>query len=157
MTHAPRWRRPLFALASVLAVLRVATGIHEARHPIPARNATDWRTPAEGLAESARTGRPVLYDFTASWCAPCKRLQREVFADPARAADIARRFVPVQVRQEDAAKDPTVAALIERHEVRSWPTLVVVSPAGGTRSTRGYGGWEPLRVFLLGAERELAR
>ena len=34
------------------------------------------------LARAKRENRPIVLDFEASWCKPCKRMERETFPDP---------------------------------------------------------------------------
>ncbi|HSV74588.1 MAG TPA: cytochrome c biogenesis protein CcdA [Chthonomonadales bacterium] len=50
---------------------------------------------AESAAAARETGRPILVDFTAAWCAACKQLERETFSDP-RVGAAARRFVALR-------------------------------------------------------------
>ncbi len=84
-------------------------------------------------AESQRLGRPLLIHFHASWCIPCRRMDRDVLNSPELAAQFGKSFVGVKV---DADQHPE---LLKRFGVRSLPADVVVSSAGKILiETRGY-------------------
>lgn len=63
----------------------------------------NWRDARSGIYESAKTGRPVIMVFHATWCSVCKRF-RQVFKDPAIVA-ASRDFVMILV---DADKEKEV-------------------------------------------------
>ena len=128
--RTPPW---LLALAAVLLLVRVVAGILEERHPPQVTDLVRWRPVTDAVAEARQTKKPLLFDFTADWCAPCQAMQREMFADRASAAQIEKLFVPVRVldrEREEGHNAPDVASLQERYHVTSFPTLVVVSPDG---------------------------
>lgn len=60
----------------------------------------DWRDIRSGIYESAKTGRPVIMVFHASWCPSCKKY-RSVFYDR-EIVEAARNFVMILV---DGDKD----------------------------------------------------
>jgi protein-disulfide reductase (glutathione) len=55
----------------------------------------NWRDTKSGIYESAKTGKPVIMVFHATWCGFCKTY-RAVFKDPG-VADAARDFVMILV------------------------------------------------------------
>lgn len=59
-----------------------------------------WRHPRAGIPEAAKSGKPVVMVFHATWCAACKRY-RAVFKNPAVVA-ASKDFVMILV---DAEKD----------------------------------------------------
>jgi thiol:disulfide interchange protein len=104
----------------------------------------EWVPLAAAAELSQKTGRPLLYDFTADWCSPCKRLERDVFADARQAAWLSRQFVPVRVldrEREDGRNSDEVERLKEQMGVGAFPTLVVARPDGTVVARQeGYGG-----------------
>jgi thiol:disulfide interchange protein len=141
--HADSTRRdPLLLLivAALLLALRVVLGFHEAPRQSPAEagplsgaDLVHWRTLEAAVAEARATDRPLLYDFTAEWCPPCRLMQRQVFADPQAAAEIESRFVPVRVldrQREEGRNAPRVDSLQARYRVNAFPTLVVAGVDG---------------------------
>lgn len=154
--RVPRW---LVVLAIVLFGCRV--GVEAVRLSTPAEV---FRPESSGLVrlmplelaeqESLATGKPILYEFSAEWCGPCKRLQREVFSDSETAALLNERFVAVSVvdrMQEEGRNAPAVGVLLERYRVRAFPTIVVVRGGIETARIEGYPGLEAIRERLCEA------
>src|SRR5512140_2171247 len=126
MAGAPVFRRPIGALVLTLACV-AAAGRAGANPP----GLVKWRPIAAGEAEAKKTGKPVLYFFTADWCGPCHLLEQQVFARKEVADQIARDFVPILVldrMRETGTNAPEMTALAERYGLRGFPTLVVSRP-----------------------------
>lgn len=142
--RVPRWAAG--ATAALLALLAVSQLIPDSAPPVR------WLTPAEA-ARLPLDGRPILYDFTAAWCAPCRQLDREVLRNPEVAAAINRNYVPVKVedrQREEGRNPPEVEALQERFQVRAYPTLVIAAGDGTVHARlEGYPGARAAREFLL--------
>ena len=86
------------------------------------------------LAQSAQDGRPVLVKFTASWCPPCKVMDREVFGRAAIAEELSKRARVVAV-DIDEHKD-----LAQRYNVQAVPTMVLI--IGGEVKARAESGMD---------------
>lgn len=78
---------------------------------------------ASALAESGKTGKPVLVDFQAPWCYSCYFMEKHVLEGAAFAAS-AERFVLLKV---DVDKEEG-HALKEKHKVTFLPSYLVLSP-----------------------------
>lgn len=71
---------------------------------------------------ATESDKPLLILFSASWCQPCKKLERETLSNERVAAAIEREFIPVHL---DIETDARVAKILE---VELVPCTVVLSP-----------------------------
>lgn len=110
-----------------------------------------WEPRQRAAALSRAAGKPILYDFTAAWCGPCKLLDRD-WNDPAVAGRVNDSFVPARIvdRQREEGKNlPEVSELQRRYEVTGFPTLVVAAADGRLiGKLEGYRGRAALLQFL---------
>ncbi len=132
------------------ALLRVVTGVMDRRES-PAGNLIRWQDREDAPARAASSGKPILYDFTAAWCGPCKLLDKD-WADASVAAQVNGSFVPVRIVdrvREDGRNEPDVAELVRRYEVSGFPTLVAADAEGRLIARHeGYRDRETLVAFL---------
>jgi thiol:disulfide interchange protein DsbD len=80
------------------------------------------------LAEASAAGKPVVIDFFADWCLPCKELEKFTFTDPA-VAKVLDGWVLLKADLTKSAS-PEVAALRTRWNVQGVPTIVFLGPDG---------------------------
>lgn len=82
--------------------------------------------------------RPLLIDFAAEWCIPCREMEHTTYVHPdvVREAD---RFHMVKADLTD--ENDTTAELMKKYEVKGVPTVILFSPDGDeTRRMVGYVG-----------------
>jgi thiol:disulfide interchange protein DsbD len=93
----------------------------------PSAQAGPWlEQDLEGaLAQAKATGRPVLVDVYAEWCADCKELDRKTWPDPEVAAWIQAHAVPVRVDTDRRRRD-----LLPRLGILSYPTVLLLDGDG---------------------------
>ena len=79
---------------------------------------------AAARTEARRRGVPLLVHFHASWCGPCRRMERDVLDTRQLASKLGSSVVAVKV---DTDREPGVAS---RYRVRLLPTDLVLAPDG---------------------------
>ncbi len=102
----------------------------------------EWLSFADGLAAAKESGRPLLVNFTASWCIYCKKMKKETYANPAVIAYVKERYTPVRV---DTQKEPSLAA---QYYVRSIPVIWFLT-SEGQRITSLPGYVDPDNFLLV--------
>lgn len=108
-------------------------------------SAVAWRTGLDAaLAESAQTGKPVLVDFTASWCPPCRVMKHEVWPDAAVASAANNGYVPLLVDVDDRQN----AGVAQRYGVRGIPTVLVLDARGKVLRSGSFMSKDDMLDFL---------
>jgi thiol-disulfide isomerase/thioredoxin len=156
-TEAPASPRSQSRLSPILLwvllaalVFRVVTAVMDRGGP-DGTGLVRWQPRGTAPARAGSLGKPILYEFTAAWCGPCKLLDRD-WDDAAVADRVNAAFVPVRVvdrMREDGKNAPEVAELERRYEISGFPTLVVAAPDGRlVAKHEGYRGRQALLEFL---------
>ena len=84
---------------------------------------------AEALRLAQTQNRPVVIDFMADWCLPCKEMDVRVFANPA-VGDELRDFTLLRVDLTREDEDAALAAVKAKYGVNTLPAVRLVSPTG---------------------------
>ncbi len=95
-------------------------------------------------ALSKNTGKPIVLFFTGSdWCSWCMKAVNEIFSTPEFAAIAGNKFIFMEV--DFPMNEELPMAIVEQNEklkdqynVKGFPTVIIVSPAGQTLATTGY-------------------
>ena len=135
------------AVKALIGTAVLAGGIFLSMPLLSAREAPPWEVYShEAFARASMTGRPILIDFYADWCLPCRELDRFTFSDPA-VLEEARRFVMLKADLTQF-ESHQVGEIRDRFNVLGVPTLVFLDGRGEEHRNLRLYGFEESGAFV---------
>lgn len=109
--------------------------------PIPWRH--DY---AAALQEGKASGKPILIDFSATWCPPCQRMKQSSWPDDRVVKLASSSYVPLGLDVDDAnAKAPA-----EKYNITEIPAILIVDSDGKVLKQGAFMSADELTAFLSG-------
>lgn len=137
------WR---LSIATLLLLAGVAFAI-----PRDASAGVQWeKYDASALEKARAAGKPVVIDFYADWCLPCKELDSNTFSDE-RVIDELDRFVRLKA-DLTVPGDALTLALTKQYSILGVPTIVFIGADGQENGGARLTGYEPPDAFLARAK-----
>lgn len=116
------------ALGKILVAGFLTIGLYGVVAWMLAPRELGWLTDeATAVAQAKAQHKPLLIDFGAEWCLPCKELERRTFSHDDIKAELSR-FVVVRIDATDPT--PAVAALQQKYRAETLPAVVVLDSLG---------------------------
>jgi thioredoxin-like negative regulator of GroEL len=101
-----------------------------------------YSTVEEASAQAIPANRPMMIDFWATWCLPCKAMDQQVYST-AEFRQAAKRFLPVRIDYDKKT------ALARKYNVGALPTIVFADSYGDELFRyEGYVGAAPLLALV---------
>jgi thiol:disulfide interchange protein DsbD len=138
-SRGPRGRVMRLACAVVLLIGGVAFAI-------PPKKGAEVQWQKYDAASVNAIGKPVIIDFFATWCIPCKELDEKTFSDAAVAKDL-DRFTRIKADLTNG-DDPLVKELTKRYAIVGVPTVVFIDSSGHEQQQLRLTGFEKPEQFL---------
>jgi len=89
------------------------------------QNSIFWFKDLEKASEAAqKTNQPMMIDFWADWCAPCKLMDAEVYGNPAVISSVGRKIVAVRIHFDLQPE------MVRKFNVTALPYLVFTNSYG---------------------------
>ena len=100
----------------------------------------------ELLASATIDRKPVLIDFSADWCIPCREMEHSTFIDPS-VVNEAKRFVAMKANL--TAQDKKTEELTSKYEIQGVPTTMLIDSTGKVLQRKvGYIGPQEMLADL---------
>lgn len=127
--------KSIFAIrgtAAAACTLLVGMGLSQLSGPPPTEIAWQKFT-RESWAAAQASGKPILIDATANWCAECKVIDAKVFKNPA-VVNVSEEFVPLKIDWSTGVDQAYIDETAKLFDIKGLPHIVVTEPGGKIRS-----------------------
>ena len=138
--------RPYFtALKAGVGVAMVAIAVWLAL-PAGTMHAINWERYVDGERAAPNGEKPLLIDFAAEWCIPCREMDHTTYVHP----DVVREATRFHMVKADLTdENDATAELMEKYQVKGVPTVILFSPRGDeTHRMVGYVGPDELLAAM---------
>lgn len=101
----------------------------------------------EILKQAAAQGKPVIIDFYADWCAPCREFEELTFHNSEVVAQAKDEFIMIKV-DVTTGGNALHEKLLKRYDVKGVPTIIFLDPKGEERVDLRLVDYFPAKSFL---------
>ncbi|MEA2701086.1 MAG: thioredoxin:protein disulfide reductase, partial [Myxococcales bacterium] len=117
------------AVGVALATVGLFAVTNYALTPKSSIELTWLRSENEALAAARAAGQPLVIDFMADWCLPCRELDLKVFSHP----DVAQAMQDFTLLRVDLTREddePALGVVKKKYAADTLPAVRIVSPTG---------------------------
>jgi thiol:disulfide interchange protein DsbD len=99
------------------------------------------------LVQAQNNGKPVIIDFSAQWCSPCRELDDITFHDSRVVDQVAKEFILIKV-DLTSKENPLYEKLLQKYRIKGVPTIVFLDKKGQEIRSLRLVDFEPPDLFL---------
>ncbi len=99
------------------------------------------------LVQAQNEGKPVIIDFSAQWCSPCRELDDITFHDSRVVDQVAKNFTLIKVDLTSKG-NPLHEKLLQKYRIKGVPTIVFLDKNGQEIKNIRLVDFEPPAPFL---------
>lgn len=111
----------------VFSILLMALAVYNLL-PSADNNSIDWQEYSESKLSDSIGQTPVIIDFYADWCIPCKELDAITFSD-AKVIEESRKFLSLKADMTKSLS-PEVESLRNKFKIVGVPTVLILDSNG---------------------------
>jgi thiol:disulfide interchange protein DsbD len=140
--------RAFYYIKRIFGVLAVGFAIVLTVSVILQGPGVSWQPYSRDMFSKAVTsGKPIIIDFYADWCTPCRQLDNKTFHD----RNVVRESAKFSMIKVDLTKgsDPDVTQLLKKYEVKGVPTVIFLDSHGVARKELETVDFAPGNEFLM--------
>jgi thiol:disulfide interchange protein DsbD len=139
------WVKRIFGVGLLLVAAWITSPLWLPQSPVGGGVQWEPYSPSR-LEEAKAAGQPVIIDFYADWCLPCKEMEKFTFRDQQVVAK-AQNFVRLKADLTHTGS-PEVEALTKQFNIVGVPTVVFIGADGQERTRLRLVGFEKAGDFL---------
>jgi thiol:disulfide interchange protein DsbD len=136
------------AVRNVVGIAGLVAGVFLIGSWVKMGPGVSWKPYSPKVMEQARkSNKPVILDFSATWCTPCRELEDITFRDPEVVKQAQEDFIMVKVDLTTSG-NPTYEKLVTLYSIKGVPTVVFFDSQGRERKDLRLVDFIPADQFL---------
>ncbi|MBN2602020.1 MAG: thioredoxin family protein [Candidatus Marinimicrobia bacterium] len=148
--------RGFLVFKKLVAIIAIILGTWFLKPESSSADTMAWQPYQEDIYNNAiKSGKPLIIDFYADWCIPCKEMDKFTFTDPA-VIDLSRQFHLLKVDLTSSAS-PEVIHLKNKFDIKGVPSILFIDKKGNELSELRTLGFEKPELFLTKMNKTLSK